>query len=84
MGLGFSGHVTLKLSNESGQPAVKRRAGIEIGQLCVFRLSSPRRAPLRLGHLRLPLPGPTRARPEPVGPELPHLADLLKIKSLLS
>jgi dCTP deaminase len=37
---GFSGHVTLELSNVNTLP-IKLWVGMKIGQLCVFRLSSP-------------------------------------------
>ncbi|GGO68391.1 dCTP deaminase [Nonomuraea cavernae] len=37
---GFSGHVTLELSNVATLP-IKLWPGMKIGQLCVFRLSSP-------------------------------------------
>ena len=38
---------------------------MKIGQFCFFRLTSPSRAPLRLGEVRLPLPGPARPDAEP-------------------
>ncbi|MFC5719599.1 dCTP deaminase [Streptomyces gamaensis] len=37
---GFSGHVTLELSNMATLP-IKLWPGMKIGQLCMFRLSSP-------------------------------------------
>jgi dCTP deaminase len=37
---GFSGHVTLELSNVANLP-IKLWPGMKIGQLCIFRLSSP-------------------------------------------
>jgi dCTP deaminase len=37
---GFSGHVTLELSNVATLP-IKLFPGMKIGQLCLFRLSSP-------------------------------------------
>lgn len=37
---GFSGHVTLELSNMATLP-IKLYPGMRIGQLCMFRLSSP-------------------------------------------
>ena len=37
---GFSGHVTLELSNMATLP-IKLWPGMKIGQLCFFRLSSP-------------------------------------------
>ncbi len=37
---GFSGHVTLELSNVSTLP-IRLWPGMKIGQLCIFRLSSP-------------------------------------------
>ncbi|WBQ05776.1 dCTP deaminase [Kribbella sp. CA-293567] len=41
---GFSGHVTLELSNVATLP-IKLWPGMKIGQLCFFRLSSPARHP---------------------------------------
>ena len=37
---GFSGHITLELSNVATLP-IKLFPGMKIGQLCLFRLSSP-------------------------------------------
>ena len=41
---GFSGHVTLELSNVANLP-IKLWPGMKIGQLCIFRLSSPSEHP---------------------------------------
>ncbi len=41
---GFSGHVTLELSNVATLP-IKLWSGMKIGQLCLFRLSSPAEHP---------------------------------------
>ncbi|WP_345558562.1 dCTP deaminase [Nonomuraea rosea] len=41
---GFSGHVTLELSNVATLP-IKLWPGMKIGQLCVFRLSTPAEHP---------------------------------------
>jgi dCTP deaminase len=41
---GFSGHVTLELSNVATLP-IKLWPGMKIGQLCIFRLSSPAESP---------------------------------------
>ena len=41
---GFSGHVTLELSNVATLP-IKLYPGMKIGQLCLFRLSSPAEYP---------------------------------------
>ncbi|WBB96939.1 MULTISPECIES: dCTP deaminase [unclassified Solwaraspora] len=41
---GFSGHVTLELSNVANLP-IKLWPGMRIGQLCIFRLSSPSEHP---------------------------------------
>jgi len=41
---GFSGHVTLELSNAATLP-IKLWPGMKIGQLCFFRLSSPSEFP---------------------------------------
>jgi dCTP deaminase len=41
---GFSGHITLELSNVSNLP-IKLWPGSKIGQMCLFRLSSPAEHP---------------------------------------
>src|SRR3954462_13966319 len=41
---GFSGHVTLELSNVATLP-IKLWPGMKIGQVCIFRLSSPAEHP---------------------------------------
>ncbi len=41
---GFSGHVTLELSNVATLP-IKLWPGMKIGQLCMFRLTSPAERP---------------------------------------
>jgi dCTP deaminase len=41
---GFSGHVTLELSNVANLP-IKLYPGMKIGQVCVFRLTSPAELP---------------------------------------
>jgi len=41
---GFSGHVTLELSNVANLP-IMLHPGMKIGQLCLFRLSSPAEHP---------------------------------------
>lgn len=41
---GFSGHITLELSNVSNLP-ITLWPGMKIGQLCVFKLSTPSREP---------------------------------------
>ena len=41
---GFSGHVTLELSNVANLP-INLWPGMKIGQLCIFRLSSPAEHP---------------------------------------
>jgi dCTP deaminase len=45
---GFSGHVTLELSNVANLP-ITLWPGMKIGQLCVFRLSSPAERPYGAG-----------------------------------
>ena len=45
---GFSGHVTLELSNVATLP-IKLWPGMKIGQLCFFRLSSPTEHPYGTG-----------------------------------
>jgi len=44
IGPGFSGHVTLELSNVANLP-ITLWPGMKIGQLCIFRLSSPAEHP---------------------------------------
>jgi dCTP deaminase len=41
---GFSGHVTLELSNVANLP-IKLWPGMKVGQLCLFRLESPAEHP---------------------------------------
>ena len=45
---GFTGHVTLELSNVATLP-IKLWPGMKIGQLCFFRLSSPAENPYGTG-----------------------------------
>jgi dCTP deaminase len=45
---GFTGHVTLELSNVANLP-IKLWPGMKIGQLCLFRLSSPAERPYGAG-----------------------------------
>ncbi|MDO5719692.1 MAG: dCTP deaminase [Actinomycetaceae bacterium] len=45
---GFSGHVTLELSNTATMP-ILLYPGMKVGQLCFFQLSSPAQAPYGAG-----------------------------------
>ncbi|GGS88044.1 dCTP deaminase [Planobispora rosea] len=61
---GFSGHVTLELSNVATLP-IKLWPGMKIGQLCLFRLSSPAEHPYgaeRYGSRYQGQRGPTPSR----------------------
>jgi dCTP deaminase len=61
---GFSGHVTLELSNVATLP-IKLWPGMKIGQLCFFRLSSPAEHPYgsqRYGSRYQDQRGPTPSR----------------------
>ena len=61
---GFSGHVTLELSNVATLP-IKLWPGMKIGQLCLFRLSSPAEFPYgsdRYGSRYQGQRGPTPSR----------------------
>ncbi|GGP39028.1 dCTP deaminase [Streptomyces calvus] len=61
---GFSGHVTLELSNLATLP-IKLWPGMKIGQLCMFRLSSPAEHPYgseRYGSRYQGQRGPTASR----------------------
>lgn len=61
---GFSGHVTLELSNVATLP-IKLWPGMKIGQLCFFRLSSPAAVPYgsaRTGSRYQGQVGPTPSR----------------------
>src|SRR5579859_2210612 len=61
---GFSGHITLELSNVANLP-IKLYPGMKIGQLCLFRLSSPAEHPYgsdRYGSRYLGQRGPTPSR----------------------
>ncbi len=61
---GFSGHVTLELSNVATLP-IKLWPGMKIGQLCFFRLSSPAESPYgseKYGSRYQDQRGPTQSR----------------------
>ena len=61
---GFSGHITLELSNVANLPIILW-PGMKIGQLCVFRLSSPAEHPYgsdRYGSRYQGQRGPTPSR----------------------
>lgn len=61
---GFEGHVTLELSNVATLP-IKLWPGMKIGQLCMFRLSSPAEFPYgssRVGSRYQGQRGPTPSR----------------------
>ncbi|MEV7966543.1 dCTP deaminase [Sphaerisporangium sp. NPDC088356] len=61
---GFEGHVTLELSNVATLP-IKLWPGMKIGQLCMFRLSSPAEHPygsLKYGSRYQGQRGPTPSR----------------------
>lgn len=61
---GFSGHITLELSNVANLP-ITLWSGMKIGQLCVFRLSSPAEHPYgseRYGSRYQGQRGPTPSR----------------------
>ncbi len=61
---GFSGHVTLELSNVATLP-IKLWPGMKIGQMCFFRLSSPAEQPYgseRYGSRYQDQRGPTPSR----------------------
>jgi dCTP deaminase len=61
---GFSGHITLELSNVANLP-ITLWPGMKIGQLCVFRLSSPAEHPYgseRYGSRYQGQRGPTPSR----------------------
>ena len=47
---GFSGHITLELSNMANLP-ITLWPGMKVGQLCLFQLSSPAEAPYGTGSL---------------------------------
>ena len=67
---GFSGHVTLELSNVATLP-IKLWPGMKIGQMCFFRLSSPAEQPYGSAEYSLALPGAARPDGVPLVPELP-------------
>lgn len=61
---GFSGHVTLELSNAATLP-IRLHVGMKVGQLCVMRLSSPADRPYgsaELGSRYQDQAGPTESR----------------------
>ena len=59
---GFSGHITLELSNVANLP-ITLWPGMKIGQLCILRLTSPGRTSLRQFAGRFEVPGPARTDP---------------------
>ncbi len=67
---GFTGHITLELSNAANLP-ITLWPGMKVGQLCLFRLTSASLHPYGSAELRLALSGPARPDPVPVVPELP-------------
>ena len=62
---GFSGHITLELSNVANLP-VKLFPGMKIGQLCLIKLSSPCRTSLRLCDLCIALSGAAWTNHQPL------------------
>jgi dCTP deaminase len=61
---GFIGHITLELSNVNTLP-ILLRPGMPIGQLCVFRMTSPAQRPYGshgLGSRYQGQEGPTESR----------------------
>ena len=67
---GFSGHVTLELSNVATLP-IKLWPGMKIGQLCFFRLSSPTENPYGSGPYGNRYQGQRGPDGIPLVPELP-------------
>ena len=72
--------MTLELSNVANLP-ITLWPGMKIGQLCIFRLSSPAEHPYGSVGLRLALPGPARADTQPRLAALAHLANPLRFDS---
>ena len=54
---GFSGHITLELSNVANLP-ITLWPGMKIGQLCILRLTSPAEHPYGSASGRVEVPGP--------------------------
>ena len=73
---GFSGHVTLELSNVANLP-ITLWPGMKIGQLCIFRLSSPAEHPYGSAVYGSRYQGQRGPTAEPLLAELAHLADPL-------
>lgn len=67
---GFSGHVTLEVSNVATLP-IKAWPGMKVGQALLLPGVQPGREPLRLDEVRLALPGPARPHGQPRLQELP-------------
>ncbi len=72
---GFTGHVTLELSNVATLP-IKLWPGMKIGQLCFFRLSSPAEHPYGSGAYGSRYQGQRGPTAVAVVPELPPHQDL--------
>ena len=71
---GFSGHVTLELSNVATLPI--KLWPHEDRSAVLLPIEHRRRAPVRVGSVRLPLSGSARPYSESLPPELPPHADL--------
>ena len=67
---GFTGHITLELSNVANLP-ITLWPGMKIGQLCLFRLTSPAAASVRLGRSTARATRASAARRRPGRRQLP-------------
>ena len=67
---GFSGHVTLELSNVATLP-IKLWPGMKIGQLCFFRLTTAAEHPYGSSVYGSHYQGQRGPTPEPLAPQLP-------------
>ena len=66
---GFSGNLTLELSNVANLP-ITIYHGMPIGQISFMRMDGPVERPYGIGRGGLEVPGPGGAHPEPLLPEL--------------
>ncbi len=78
---GFSGHITLELSNVANLP-ITLWPGHEDRPAVPVPALEPGRAPVRISRLRLALPGPAGPDAEPLVRQLPHLAHVLVLAAL--
>ena len=71
---GFDGHITLELANMANLP-ITVYPGMRIAQLSFMTLTTPADQPYGSGAAGQQVPGPGRAHPQPLLPQLRRAAD---------